>query len=195
MTVLSTSRQALAQPPARSTPEPFRPAHRRLGTLAVGAWLALAPCAMAQQPAPAPATAASGPATACDPAIDLANLPPQRLYGLWRFVWWPEGGDPARPTSRGAVLLERHPEFPGSVRGTLRRETGGNDATGLVSGDVADGEFNLDESADGLNLDAAWTGEVFDCGLTLQGVRRPVAGRLPGEPLLNFRLEKVPGWR
>ena len=192
MTVLLTFRRAHAPSRAPRTTNAFARARRAVGALSATAWLALVPCAQAQ---PAPATTASGSATACDPEIDLANLPPQRLYGLWRFVWWPEGGDPARPSSRGAVLFERHPEFPGSVRGTLRRETGGNDATGQVSGDVADGEFNLDESADGVNLDAAWTGEVFDCGLTLQGVRRPVAGRLPGEPRLNFRLEKAPGWR
>ena len=111
-----------------------------------------------------------------------------------RFQPSPHGSE-AAPASNGALLFERHPEYPGSVRGHLKRSTDGNDTQALVSGDVVDGEFNLDESADGVTMDAVWAGAPLDCGLTLRGIRRPAEGRLAGQPSLYFRLQKTPGWR
>jgi len=134
---------------------------------------------------------------ACDPSGDMA---PAQLYGLWQLVLWPQDGrgTEASPASTGAVLFERHPEYPGSVRGSLKRSTAGNDRQALVSGDVTQGEFNLDESADGVNMDAVWEGNVVPggCGQELRGIRRSAEGRgAPAEPVMNFVLKKVPGWR
>lgn len=137
-------------------------------------------------------TAARAPASAC---AEPAAMVPAQLYGLWQLTLWPVGGSESEPLSRGAMLFERHPEYPGSVRGHLKRSTDGNDTQALVSGDVVDGEFNLDESADGVTMDAVWAGAPLDCGLTLRGIRRPAEGRLAGQPSLYFRLEKTPGWR
>jgi hypothetical protein len=141
-------------------------------------------------------TPAAAPAVACAQPGDMA---PNQLYGLWQLVLWPQvGGSEAAPTSTGAVLFERHPEYPGSARGTVKRSTAGNDRQAVVSGDVANGEFNLDESADGVNMDAVWEGEVTPtgCGQELRGIRRSAEGRdTPPEPVMNFVLKKVPGWR
>lgn len=139
--------------------------------------------------------AAQAPAVGCTPPADMA---PAQLYGLWQLVLWPQtSGSEATPTSTGALLFERHPEYAGSVRGNLKRSTPGNDRQALVSGDVTSGEFNLDESADGVTMDAVWEGNVTasGCGQELRGIRRPAEGRLAGEPVMNFVLKKVPGWR
>jgi hypothetical protein len=149
------------------------------------AWLlatALALPSLAQQPTP------------CAPAADMA---PAQLYGLWQLSLWPQGGQEAAPTSTGALLFESHPEYPGGVRGNLKRSGPGNDRTALVSGDVSNGEFNLDESADGVNMDAVWEGDVTPsgCGQELRGVRRPAQGSKADEPALNFVLRKSTGWR
>ncbi|MDR7096926.1 hypothetical protein [Hydrogenophaga laconesensis] len=137
------------------------------------------------------------PATVCDASGDIA---PAQLYGLWQLALWPQdgSGNEATPASTGALLFERHPEYPGSVRGSLKRSTQGNDRQALVSGDVTQGEFNLDESADGVNMDAVWEGNVVPggCGQELRGVRRSAEGRAaPADPPMNFVLKKVPGWR
>ncbi|WP_300650493.1 hypothetical protein [Hydrogenophaga sp.] len=155
------------------------------------AWLATAALAFTFA---LPASAQT-PAVACAPPADMA---PAQLYGLWQLVLWPQdGGSEAAPTSTGALLFERHPEYPGSVRGNLKRTTPGNDRQALVSGDVTSGEFNLDESADGVTMDAVWEGNVTasGCGQELRGIRRPAEGRATTDRTMNFVLKKAPGWR
>lgn len=144
------------------------------------------PTAWAQAPtAPNPVT------TDCVGPMDIT---PTHLYGLWQLTLWPDGGSESQPVSSGAMLFERHPEYPGSVRGHLKRTAPGNDLQAQVSGDVLDGEFNLDESADGVNMDAVWTGTPEACGRVIRGDRRPAEGRPASEPTLNFKLQKTPGW-
>lgn len=142
------------------------------------------------------ARAQTPPAPVCSPADEMSVT---QLYGLWQLKLWPvEGGHEAQPASSGAVLFERHPEHPGSVRGSLKRSAPGNDRQALVSGDVSNGdEFNLDESADGVTMDAVWEGTVSPngCGQELRGIRRPAEGRDTGETAMNFVLKKAPGWR
>lgn len=154
-----------------------------------------APLAAALLLCSAAPTSAQTPAVVCTAPADMA---PAQLYGLWQLVLWPQtGGSEATPSSTGALLFERHPEYPGSVRGNLKRSTAGNDREALVSGDVASGEFNLDESADGVTMDAVWEGNVTasGCGQELRGIRRPAEGRATLEPVMNFVLTKAPGWR
>ncbi|MGE0351231.1 hypothetical protein [Hydrogenophaga sp.] len=145
---------------------------------------------------PSAAQTSATPAPTCTQPTDFA---PQQLYGLWQLHLWPvEGGNDSAPNSTGALLFERHPEHPGSVRGSLKRSTPGNDRQAQVVGDVTNGgEFHLDESADGVTMDAVWEGEVTasGCGQELRGVRRPAEGRGSGEPLMQFVLKKAPGWR
>ena len=150
-------------------------------------WVATAALALATV---MPASAQT-PAVVCTPPADMA---PAQLYGLWQLVLWPQvGGSEAAPASTGALLFERHPEYPGSVRGSLKRTTPGNDRQALVSGDVTGGEFNLDESADGVTMDAVWEGNVTasGCGQELRGIRRPAEGSQVKEPLMNFVLLKL----
>jgi hypothetical protein len=164
-------------------------ARRRAVLLAAGLLvLTRAPLTGAQTPS----SGSSAPAPVC---AQPADLTPTHLYGLWQLTLWPLDGREDAPAATGALLFERHPEYPGSVRGTIRRSAAGNDLQAVVSGDVIDGEFNLDESADGVAMDAVWTGAPQDCGQAIQGVRRPAEGRPASEPALNFLLKKTPGWR
>lgn len=155
----------------------------------LAALLSLGLPAQAQQVPPPP----SSPGTAaCAPLVDV---PPQRLYGLWQLALWPEEGSEDRPVSRGAMLFEPHPEYAGGVRGHLKRSGPGNDLSALVSGDVEDGEFALDESADGRRIDAAWIGALppAACGREIRGQRHP-ANQPTGEnpaPVLNFVLRRA----
>jgi hypothetical protein len=149
---------------------------------------------LAATPSP-DAVAQSGtlpPAAAC---AEPAHMTPAHLYGLWQLTLWPLDGRETEPHSRGAVLFERHPDYPGSVRGHIRRDTAGNDAQAQVSGDVVDGEFNLDESADGVTMEAVWAGAPLACGQVIRGIRRPAEGSATAQPSLYFRLDKAPGWR
>jgi hypothetical protein len=103
----------------------------------------------------------------------------RHLLGLWRASF--DG------LSRGAtLLLERHPELAESVRGAVNRD--GEKAQ--VAGDVDDGEFTLEESADGVRIDATWTGTVIDgsCGLEIRGDWQ-AAGTTSSQP---FLLRKLP---
>lgn len=168
-----------------TTPPPARPARR---TLITALWLAAAlPLATAQT--------APDPVTPC-PTPPTADLAPAELYGHWTLHLWPANGQATEPgAATGWVRFERHPEYPGSVRGRLRREAQDRQVLEAhVSGDVTAGEFNLDESADGITMDAVWTGHVTPSGCTrhIRGLRRPAENR-PGEAL-HFVLRKRPGW-
>jgi hypothetical protein len=129
-------------------------------------------------------------AASCPTATELRA---QDLHGLWRLILWPEGGSESAPASTGAMLFGPHPEYPGSVRGRLRRSGLGADLEAEVAGDVGDdGEFNLDESADGRTMDAVWTGQPSDCGRTIRGQRRSAEGRPDAGPALRFQLQRAP---
>jgi hypothetical protein len=120
---------------------------------------------------------------------------PSHLYGLWQLTL----GSPASPGGEGQLVFRRHPEFPGSVRGTLERHAPGQRYRAQVAGDVTDQGFQLEESADGVNIDAVWTGAIdpASCGRQIQGWRQVVEGRSTQEPLSErpFVLDKATGWR
>jgi len=95
--------------------------------------------------------------TACPPAPEVAQ---RHLLGLWRAEF--EG-----LTQGATLLLERHPEHFGSVRGAINR----NGERAEVAGDVEDGEFVLEESVNGVNISATWLGDVVkgSCGREIRG--------------------------
>jgi hypothetical protein len=158
----------------------MRPAARALFTLLLSA---LAAGSVAQ-------TTPTASAPACPAAADLT---PTDLYGLWHLVLWPEGGSESAPVSTGVLLFGPHPEYPGSVRGRLRRSGPGADLEAEVAGDVGDdGEFSLDESADGVTMDAVWTGQPGECGRTVRGLRQLASsGRSASTPALQFLLRRI----
>lgn len=104
-----------------------------------------------------PGTAGAQVAVVCPKAAEVGQ---QDLLGLWRaeFEGLPQGA---------TLLLEKHPELSESVRGAINR----NGERALVAGDVDDGEFSLEESANGTNISAIWLGDVVEgsCGREIRG--------------------------
>lgn len=155
---------------------PSRPLKNALVLAALTAGLqALA--ADAAEPPQAKAAAPLVPqATPC-PQPD--ELQASDLYGLWRAEFEPQ----ATPAT---VLLERHPDLAGSVRGLLQREG----VRAWVSGDVDNGDFTLEESANGRNISATWLGEVSpeSCGREIKGTW---TSETQTQKPLHFVLRKV----
>jgi len=120
-------------------------------------------------------------AAACPAAADLT---PAHLWGLWRVSF--DGG--SAPTT-ATVLFEKHPERTESVRGAINRDS----VQSLLAGDVDDGVLALDESDDGLQITATWSGNVADtsCGKEFTGIWR----RSKDNTERSFVLRKLPGWQ
>lgn len=93
---------------------------------------------------------------ACPADADLSS---RDLHGLWR----------AEIAGRhvGTLLLEANPNWAGSVAGTINRDG----RKSQVAGDLDDGDFTLEESADGVRIAATWTGEPVagTCGREIRG--------------------------
>jgi hypothetical protein len=141
----------------------------RLALAMLAAGLLASGALRAQSPSPAPA-----------PDCPQASQTSQRhLLGVWR-AQFEEG-------ARGAtLLLEQHPELSESVRGEIIRD--GERA--WLAGDIDDGDFSLEESANGVNISAVWIGEVVEgsCGREIRG-----AWKAEGDPRqLQFVLRKQP---
>jgi hypothetical protein len=107
------------------------------------------------------------------------DIGPLHLYGLWRaeFAGLPQGA---------TLLFEKHPEWAGSVSGAINR----NGERSRIAGDVDQGEFSLEESADGVAVSAVWQGTVVSglCGKEIRGTWNSVANRA----LYPFVLRKLP---
>ena len=89
------------------------------------------------------------------------DVRPQQLLGLWRAEF--EG------LAHGAtLLLEQHPEY---ARERARRDQPRRRSARSVAGDIEDGEFTLEESADGRRIAATWLGDVVEgsCGREIRG--------------------------
>jgi hypothetical protein len=114
----------------------------------------------------------------------------QHLQGRWHATLQAAApGAAPLPATTAVLQLGPHPELAESVRGTVQR--GG--ASALVSGDVDAGELTLEESINGTNISATWTGQVVDgsCGKEIRGTWNNVT------PLtsLPFVLRKQAGWQ
>jgi hypothetical protein len=105
-------------------------------------------------------------ATAPTPQSDCPQpfeMSQRHLLGLWhaQFEGLPRGA---------TLLLEAHPELRDSVRGEINR----HGERSAVAGDVDNGDFTLEESRNGVNISAAWLGEVVEgsCGREIRGTWR-----------------------
>lgn len=114
---------------------------------------------------------------AINPACpDLAGWSARQLYGDWDVELTDLG-------ERGRLTLRRHPEFGESLRGEF--SYGGH--VSIASGDIEEGEVNLDESRDGKSLYAFWTGQLVPaaCGREIRGTWQEFAR--PGEAARESR--------
>ncbi len=122
--------------------------------------------------------------TAPPPCPEPSELQAEHLYGLWRAEFT---DSQHAQVSSATLLFEKHPEFPGSVNGAIRRDGG----KALVSGDADEGVFTLEESEDGHNISATWNGTIVPqtCGREIRGTWTDVVHPATRE----FVLRKVPG--
>ncbi len=135
----------------------------------------------------ADAVAPPGVVVAADCPRSADELAPEMLHGRWE-ARFEDGVAPALAVLR----LARHPEYAGSVRGTLTRPPGSTapGADAQVAGDVDDaGVLTLDESADGRAIDAVWSADLEpgSCGRSFRGSRRDARD----DSLRTFVLQKT----
>jgi hypothetical protein len=115
--------------------------------------------------------------SAC-PSIE--ELSPQHLYGLWRAEF--------SGLAQGAtLLLEKHPQWPGSFSGGVNRAS----VQSRISGELEADEFSLEESADGVQVSAVWQGTLLagSCGKEIRGTWNSATNRT----LYPFVMRKLPG--
>lgn len=95
--------------------------------------------------------------TACPHASEVRQAD---LVGLWRAEFDGQG-------HAGTLLLEKHAIYSESISGFINRDG----QRSQLAGDVEDGEFTLEESADGKRIAATWIGEVVEgsCGREIRG--------------------------
>jgi len=106
---------------------------------------------------PALGALAQPAAPSCPAATDVAQ---RHLVGLWRAEF--DGGHPG-----ATLLLEPHPEYADGLRGAINR----NGERALLAGDADQGEFTLEESANGTSISAVWLGDIVEgsCGREIRG--------------------------
>lgn len=125
----------------------------------------------------------ASPLTACLSARDVRSTD---LYGAWRFEITRSVSSLAILPLQGSVVFEKNPEFSDSVVGWLQWDS----VKIFVAGDVAQGNFSLEESDDGTRISAVWEGTVAEgsCGKAITGSRQA------GEVSTPFVLRKATGW-
>ncbi|MEY4713143.1 MAG: hypothetical protein RIS88_2593 [Pseudomonadota bacterium] len=101
------------------------------------------------------------PSLACPANADLTA---RDLLGAWR-------ADIAGTWLTAHLELEPNPDWPGSLAGRVRR----GDRLARLAGDLEDGTFTLEESADGVRIDATWVGQPVEgsCGREIRGTWQP----------------------
>lgn len=87
----------------------------------------------------------------------------QQLRGKW-------AGSIEGQSQTVQLQLGPHPQWAGTVKGTIER-SGGHGGTRPMVGDVDDGNVTLEESADGTQITATWLGTVVDgsCAQEIRG--------------------------
>ena len=127
--------------------------------------------------------AAHAAATACPSA---AEIEPDMLVGRWQLEWT----DGARQRGEAPWLLELgpHPEYAGSLKGSLNR----GEEHRLVVADWDDEALTMEESVDGQRIAATWqaTATPGQCGRELRGLRLPDSA--PDASARRFRMRRLP---
>lgn len=127
--------------------------------------------------------AAHAAAPACPSA---AEIEPDMLVGRWQLEWT----DGARQRGEAPWLLELgpHPEYAGSLKGSLNR----GEEHHLVVADWDDEALTMEESVDGQRIAATWQASATpgQCGRELRGLR--FTGSAPDASARRFRMRRPP---
>jgi hypothetical protein len=108
------------------------------------------------------------------------------LAGQWRLEW--TDGARQRGEAPWVLVLGPHPEYAGSLKGTLRRD----EQRHLVVADWDDEALTMEESEDGERIAATWqaTATEGQCGREFRGMR--FTGSEPDASARRFRMRKLP---
>ena len=130
-------------------------------------------------------TCAWSAAPACPEAADIE---PQMLSGRWQIDWPDE--DRSRTQAPWVLELGPHPEYAGSLKGTLRR----GPQRHAVAADWDDDSLTMEESEDGVRIAATWQASLSpgQCGRVLQGVR--FTGSEPEASARRFTMRRDEAW-
>ena len=112
-----------------------------------------------------------------EPCLRASDVQQPDMLGIWHAELEGVG-------HVGTLLLEKHPEFNESFTGWINR----NGERRQLAGDVEDGEFTLEESADGVHIAANWVGEIVEgsCGKQARGMWT-LDGAKSGKPFVLRR--------
>ena len=113
-------------------------------------------------------------AALAQPCLHASEVRQADMLGLWRAEL--EGSGHV-----ATLLLQKHELYAESFSGWINR----NGERRRLAGDVEDGEFTLEESADGVHIAANWVGELVEgsCGKEARGVWT-VDGEASGKPFV-----------
>ena len=125
---------------------------------------------------------AQGATSACPTASEIE---PAMLIGTWQVEW--TDGARQRGEAPWTLVLGPHPEYTGSLKGTLSQ--GGTQH--LVVADWDDETLTMEESVDGQRIAATWQGRAMtgQCGRAFQGLR--FTGSEPDGSARRFRMRAV----
>ena len=132
-----------------------------IATLFIAA-CALSTCANAQN--------SVNPPSACPAAEALGNA---HLYGQWQAQI---DGEPGLASVQFLKDPDQDDSLVGSINRALPADPKAPKAAtpkpALLAGDVQDGEFNLEESDDGVRISATWSGQLVaaSCGKEIKGI-------------------------
>ena len=109
-----------------------------------------------------------------EPCLHASEVQQADMLGLWRAEIEGVG-------HVGTLLLQKHPLYAESFSGWIDRDSDRRE----LAGDVEDGEFTLEESADGVHITANWVGELVEgsCGREARGVWT-IDGQENGKPFV-----------
>ena len=120
---------------------------------------------------------------ACPMPAEVAAV---HLYGAWQVRW-----DGVNETA--TLTLWRSEDYPDGLRGIIRRGTGAAATEALVSAEVDQAGFVMEESRDGRAINATWSGAFTEqsCGKEIRGQWTDAATRTERA----FVLRKAGGWQ
>jgi hypothetical protein len=109
----------------------------------------------------------------------------QHLYGAWQ-------AEIAGQPGVARVQLQKEPAQDDSLVGSITR-AGSQVKPALLAGDVQHGDFQMEESDDGVRISATWSGQVVDasCGKEIKGLWTNALT----DQTQPFTLRRTGGWQ
>lgn len=102
--------------------------------------------------------------------IDAKAVRSPDLYGDWQASFAASG---SRPPLQASVSFTPHAQVDDALSGRIvRRPPQGEPQTSVLAGGAGDGQFGIEESADGKKITGLWNGDIVpgSCGREIRGI-------------------------